>query len=131
MVDCENEVYTKVATALRTAYSGIDVSGVYEPTPSTFPHVCFYEEDSSVVPNMTSDEKEMASVTFLVNVYSNKKGSKKSEAKAIMKTIDEVMFSINAQRLSKLPVENQNNASIYRLVARYRVYTDGTFFYRR
>ena len=130
MVDCENEVYTKVATALRTAYSGIDVSGVYEPTPSTFPHVCFYEVDNSMVQNLSSDTKEMASVTFEVNVYSNKKGSKKAEAKSILNTIDAIMFGLNAQRLSKLPVPNLNNASIYRLVARYRVLTDGTFFYR-
>lgn len=131
MVDCENEVYTKVATALRSQFPGIDIVGIYEPVPSSFPHVSFYEEDNSVVPGNTSDEKEMASVTFLVNVFSNKKGSKKTQAKAIMSAIDEVMFSINAQRLSKLPVENQNNPSIYRLVARYRVFTDGTFFYRR
>ena len=73
----------------------------------------------------------MDQVTFTVEVYSNKAIGKKAEAKKIMNAVDAVMFSMNAERLSKLPVPNLNNASIFRFVARYRVLTDGVNFYRR
>ena len=132
MVDCENEVYTKVATALRTAISNISISGDYSVVPSSFPHVFLYESDNSVVTRYTGNSgSEMDQVTFTVEVYSNKASGKKTEAKKIMNAIDAVMYSINAERLSKMAVPNLNNASIFRYVARYRVLTDGVNFYRR
>jgi hypothetical protein len=48
-----------------------------------------------------------------------------------MKVIDDVMFSMNFKRMALTPVPNMEDASIYRLVARYRVMTDGKNFYRR
>jgi len=45
--------------------------------------------------------------------------------------IDSLLYSMNFRRLSLNPVPNMENASIYRLVARYRVATDGKYFYRR
>ena len=132
MVDCENEVYTKVATALRTQFNNLDVSGDYTLAPASFPHVCFYESDNSVAPRYTGNSgSEMDQVLFTVEVYSNKAIGKKAEAKKIMNAVDEIMYSINAERLSKLSVPNLNHASIFRYVARYRVLTDGVNFYRR
>ena len=131
MVDCENEVYTRVATALRTKFSGIDISGDYTNVPASFPHVGLYESDNSVVTQYTGQTTEMDQVTFSVEVYSNKASGKKTEAKKIMNKVDEVMFSMNAERLSKLPLPNLSNASIFRYVARYRLLTDGVNFYRR
>ena len=131
MIDCENEVYTRVATALRSQFSKIDISGDYTLVPAAFPHVSLWESDNSLDTRHTSDTKEMDSVTFTVEVFSNKVPGKKTEAKQIMNAIDSVMFSMNAERLSKLPVPNRENTNIFRYVARYRVLTDGTFFYRR
>lgn len=131
MVDCENEVYTRVATALREQFSNLDMSGDYTLAPSSFPHVVLYESDNSVATRYTAQDSEMDQVTFTVEVYSNKAIGKKAEAKKIMAAVDDVMFSMNAERLSKLPIANLNNASIFRFVARYRVLTDGVNFYRR
>lgn len=36
MIDCENQIFTKLATALRTAYPGINVQGTVTYTPSVF-----------------------------------------------------------------------------------------------
>jgi len=130
MIDCENEVYTKVATALRAEFSGINISGEYQNTPSAFPHVCFTQSDNAVVKRYTDDNHEMAHVMFEVNVYSNKASGKKTECKKIMKSIDAVMFSINFRRTALTPVPNMENASIYRLTARYEGLSDGKFFYR-
>lgn len=130
MIDCENEVYTKVATVLRDAFQGINISGEYINTPSTFPHVSFTLSDNTVLKKYTTDTKEMAHVMFEVNVYSNKKSTKKTECKQIMKKIDDVMFSMNFRRTAYTPMPNLENASIYRLVARYEANTDGNYFYR-
>lgn len=48
-----------------------------------------------------------------------------------MKVIDDLMYQRNFTRISLSPIPNLENASIYRLVARYRAETDGTNLYRR
>ena len=85
MIDPENEVYTLVAQLLRTIYPKINISGEYVNEPSSFPHVSFVLTDNSVIPDMTGMDKELSQVMFEVNVYSNKKTGKKTEAKDIMK----------------------------------------------
>ena len=130
MIDPENEVYTRVATVLRTEFSGINVSGEYVNAPSSFPHVSITQSDNHVDKGNTSDTSEMVNVMFEVNVYSNDKNTRKSECKKIMKTIDGVFFGMNFRRTALTPVPNMENATIYRLVARYSGKTDGKNFYR-
>lgn len=67
---------------------------------------------------------------YEINVYSNKVGTKKSEAKAIMQLIDGMMYERNFTRIALTPVPNLEDATIYRLTARYRAETDGTNIYR-
>lgn len=131
MIDCENEVYTRIAKVLREKFPGIDIAGEYIQAPSVFPHVSITQSDNSVIANKTTGSAEMAQVMFEINVYSNKTGGKKTECKAIMNIIDEVLFKMNFRRLALTPVPNMEDATIYRIVARYRVATDGRYFYRR
>ena len=131
MIDCENEVYTRIAKVLREKFPGIDIAGEYIQAPSVFPHVSITQSDNSVIANKTTGSAEMAQVMFEINVYSNKTEGKKTECKAIMKVIDELLFKMNFKSLALTPVPNMEDATIYRMVARYRVATDGKFFYRR
>lgn len=131
MIDCENEVYTRVVTVLREKFPGIDLTGDYTKAPSSFPHVSITQSDNAVIAERTTGTKEMAQVMFEVNVYSNLQPGKKTECKKIMKVIDEVLFSMNFRRIVLTPVPNMKDATIYRLTARYRVATDGKNFYRR
>ena len=131
MIDCENEVYTRIAKVLREKFPGIDIAGEYIQAPSVFPHVSITQSDNSVIANKTTGSAEMAQVMFEINVYSNKTEGKKTECKVIMKVIDELLFKMNFKRLVLTPVPNMEDATIYRMVARYRVATDGKFFYRR
>lgn len=131
MIDCENEVYTRVVTVLRERFPGIDLTGDYTKAPSSFPHVSITQSDNAVIAERTTGTKEMAQVMFEVNVYSNLQPGKKTECKQIMKVIDEVLFSMNFRRMVLTPVPNMEDATIYRLTARYRVATDGKNFYRR
>jgi len=132
MIDCENEVYTLIAQALRAEYSAIDIASEYVKSPSAFPHVSVVMVDNSdMEQTMDSGDHEVAIVMFEINVFSNKTKGKKGECKKIMSIIDEVLTPRNFKRLTLTPVPNMEDASIYRLVARYRAATDGTYFYRR
>ena len=125
MIDCENEVYTRIVRMLREEFPGINVAGEYTKTPSSFPHVSITQSDNSTIADKqdTSGKEAMSLVMFEINVYSNKSEGKKA--------IDEKMFSMNFRRLAFTPVPNLEDATIYRIIARYSAATDGENFYRR
>ena len=128
MIDVESQIYTPIAEALRAQFPGILVSGEYVNAPTRFPYVSLVEQD-----NYTT-EAHMDSVDTLmyeVNVYSDKAGGKKSVCRKIMRFVDDLMYAKNFRRISLSPVPNLENATIYRLVARYKSETDGTTLYRR
>ena len=133
MIDVESKVYTPIAVGLRNAFSGIFVSGEYVKAPSRFPHVSIVEMDNYTSTDRldTSDTERFATIMYEVNVYSNKAVGKKTECKEIMAFIDALMYKMNFKRLSLAPVPNMDDATIYRMTARYRAETDGTTLYRR
>mgnify|MGYP000006473276 FL=1 len=133
MIDVESQIYTPIAVALREAFPEINVSGEYVKAPSSFPHVSIVEQDNyPTLEHMSNGDREkFATLMYEVNVYSNKSTSKKSQCRSIMKVIDDLMYQRNFTRISLSPIPNLENASIYRLVARYRAETDGTNLYRR
>lgn len=131
MIDCENEVYTRIARVLRDKFPGINIAGEYVNAPSSFPHVSITQSDNSVVSEQMTGSAEMAQVMFEINIYSNKADGRKTECKAIAKVIDDVMFRMNFKRMALTPIPNMEDATIYRIIARYRAMTDGKYFYRR
>lgn len=133
MNDIENEMFTKIATTLREKFSGIFVTGEYLRNPPKFPHVSIEEADSYTEEGDldTSESEKFRRVMYEANVYSNKTSGKKSEAKAIMDVVDKIMHSMNFIRTSRTPVPNLENATIYRITARYEAVTDGNLIYRR
>lgn len=133
MIDVEAKVYTPVATALRAAFSGIEVSGDYSKVPSQFPFVSMVEADNFTSPGHidNGDAEKFATIMYEINAYSDKADGKKSECKAIMKLIDELMYRMNFTRIALAPVPNLSKPTIYRMTARYRAETDGTTLYRR
>lgn len=133
MIDVEAKVYTPVAAALRAAFDGIEVSGDYTKVPAIFPFVSMVEADNIASANRldTGDSEKYATVMYEVNVYSDKADGKKSECKAIMQVIDEIMYRMNFTRIALAPVPNLSKPTIYRMTARYRAETDGTKLYRR
>lgn len=125
MIDLENDVFDTVATVLRAEYPGIYCTGEYVPAPPKFPAVSIVEADNRVVERMrTLRIENAASVMVEVNIYSNKASGKKSEAKAIAATLDEVFASIGFTRTLKNQVPNLNDATIYRIVCRYEAIVD-------
>lgn len=135
MIDVENIVFSTVATALRAQFSGIFVSGEHVAAPSSFPAVTLVEDDNSTYLRSldSSKQENHATVMYAVNAYSNKSSGKKAECKAIMALIDAQMFSMGFTRIGSNPIEMPNaNASIYRMVARYKaIVSKDKMVYRR
>ncbi len=120
MIDVENDVFSTVATALRTAFPGISVYGEYVETPAAFPAVTILEADNRVLMSMRTVEIENAvSVMYEMNVYSNKGNGKKAEAKDITNVADEVFESLGFTRTFREQIPNLRDATIYRIICRY------------
>ena len=121
MIDIENELFTKIATALRTAFDGIYVVGEYVNAPSRFPAVYIVEQDNSVnrMGRDTGDIENFADVMYQVDIYSNKNKGKKSECKAIAAIVDEQFATLGFTRTFLNPVPNMDDATIYRMTGRW------------
>ena len=133
MITYENQIFTSIATALRTEFPGIYVSGELNLNPEQFP-ACYIEESDNYVMQSGRTEntaENYSVVTYEVNVFSNKQIGKKQEAKAIMAAVDQLMDSWNFTRLALLPV-NIDSSTKYRLTARYTAVVDSNeTYYRR
>lgn len=123
MINIESEVFNTVATALRSEFTGIFVSGESIAAPSSFPAVTLVEDDNSTYTRTldSSGQENHAQVMYSCNVYSNKSAGKKAQCKAILAVIDAEMFGMGFLRVGSSPMEVPNaNGAIYRMVARYK-----------
>ena len=108
--------------------------GEYVPAPAGFPSVSIVEMDNATyLPARTNRITEQyAEVMYEVNVYSNLTRGKKAQSKAIMDTIDTLLQQYGFERITVQPIQNMNDATIYRMVGRYRaVVSDDLTIYRR
>jgi hypothetical protein len=133
IIDIENEVFTKIATELRSQFTGINVYGEDVRSPSSFPCVSIVEADNYTV-RRTQDSgsnENHANLMYEVNVYSNKTSGKKTECKEIFAVIDEIMLGLGFTRSNKNPV-TMDEATIYRIVGRYvAIVSTNQTIYRR
>ena len=133
MIDIEPFIFTEIAVKLREKYPGIYVTGEYVNKPASFPTVAITEEDNYInqAAEDNSDMENCASLTYDVNVYTNKVIGKKSQAREILKLIDSELYKLNFTRIILTPVPNLNDTTIYRLTARYVAVSDGNTMFRR
>lgn len=125
MIDIENQVFTRIANRLRTEFGrSFYVSGELSLNPATFPCVYIEEADNSALTSSrdTSSNENHVVLMYEVNVYSNKTSGKKTEAKAIMKVIDEEFDSLGFTRQTMMPFAFDNTK--YRLASRYTAIAD-------
>ena len=121
MINIENEVYSTVSEKVRAKVSDIYMSGEYVKSPPSFPAVSLVEMSNNVYRNTQTSEgnENHASIMYEVNVYSNKTYGKKTECKTIMSIIDEEMTNLGFSRTMMQPIPNMDDATIYRITARY------------
>lgn len=134
MIDIETEIFNEVSAKVQDQYPDIFMTGEYVKTPSSFPCVSLVEVDNATFRNtQTTESKENhVAVMYELNVYSNRTKGKKAECKEIASFIDEILMGLNFTRTMLEPVPNQDNATIYRMLGRYRaVISKEKTIYRR
>ena len=129
MIDIENLVFDRVSTRVREQFPDIFMTGEYVNVPSSFPAASLVEMDNSVRESTidSGSNENHANVMYEVNVYSNKTTGKKSECKAIMALIDTEMTAMGFVRSTLIPVQNEYDSTVYRMVARYRAAVSNDF----
>ena len=122
MIDIEAEIFNEVASAVKEKYPDIFITAEYVRSPSVFPCVSLVEVDNtSLAETQTSCSQENhVTVMYELNVYSNKTKGKKAECKEIAAFIDEILVNLNFSRTMLEPVPNEDSATIYRMLGRYR-----------
>lgn len=134
MIDIESEVFNIVSKATRAKYPKIYMTGEYVKSPPSFPCVSLIETDNQIYQNTrdSGNIENHAQVLYEVNVYSNKTSGKKAECKAIIAFIDTQMEALGFTRTLMNPVPNEEDATVYRMVARYRaIVSKEKVIYRR
>lgn len=121
MINVENEIFDRVANAIKAVYPSVFISGEYIRTPSKFPFVSLIEMSNTAYEQTQSSGglENHASLMYEVNVYSNKKSGKKSECKAIASLIDNELATLGFSRTMLQPIPNMDDATIYRMTGRY------------
>lgn len=129
----ENEVFTLVKNELITEFgvNNIEVTGEYNPTPSKFPCVYLYEADNFNAGYDGCNHEVVTGVMYEVQVYTNKQNGKKAQAKNIMQVIDALLTRYGFTRTFMQQVPNMNDATIFRMVARYSAAVIDNVIYRR
>ena len=126
MIDFENEIFTAVATAVRSEHAGTTIKGEYVRSPATFPTVALAEIENVNVDNLTdsSEKEKYAGLGYRLQVFSNKEGGRKSEAKAIFKTADDILCGMGFRRRTYTTTPEIYNSTIFSITATYEGIAD-------
>jgi hypothetical protein len=134
MLDFLNEIFTAVATAVRTAHSGVTVTGEYTRKPSKLPAVTLDETENVAVAELedSSQEENFSALTYRMQVFSNKTSGKKAEARAIFATADQVMRNLGFRRVTYTTTPEIYESTIYSITATYEavISADGVTYKR-
>jgi hypothetical protein len=121
MIDVESNVVDIMSDAFHASYPDGFISDEYVAQPEQFPAVMVAEMDNTVVQRGIDNGavEHFANVMYQVDVYSNKHKGRKAEARAIIKLLDDQFARLRFTRTFLNPVPNMNDATIYRMTARY------------
>jgi len=134
MIDCEQDIFNDVAAVVRKKYPKIYIVGEYVKSPPSFPCVMLVQEDSVSYQKTqdTASTENHVQVLYELTVCSNKTSGKKTECKAIAALADAELLSLGFTRTMLQPVPNELDASVYRLVGRYKaVISQDNVIYRK
>ena len=126
MIDFENEIFTAVATAVRSAHEGTTIKGEYVRSPATFPTVALAEIDNVNVDALadSSGVEKYAGLGYRLQVFSNKEGGRKDEAKEIFKTADDILCGMGFRRRTYSTTPEIYNSTIFSITATYEGIAD-------
>ena len=134
MIDISNVVFSTVANAVREKFLGAKVSGEYVRRPSVFPTVTLDEIENTTVGRLedSSHNENFAGVTYRLQVFSNKQGGKRAEAREIFATADAEMRSMGFRRVTYTTTPEIYESTIYSITATYEgVISTSGYVYKR
>ena len=134
MIDKLNEIFTSVATSVRNKHTGTSVTGEYTRKPSKFPAVTLDEIQNVVVDRLedSSNAENFAGVTYRLQVFSNKRTGKKTEARGIFATADAEMRRMGFRRVTYTTTPEIYDSTIYNITATYEaVVSSAGYVYTR
>lgn len=134
MIDFSNTIFNTVATAVRNKHIGIKVVGENVRDPSEFPTLTVDEIGNVDVDYLedSSHEETFARLTYRVQVFSNKQGYKKSEARSIFDTANSEMRKMGFRRIAYTTTPEIYNSTIYNITAIYEgIVSKGGCVYKR
>lgn len=134
MIDKLNEIFTSVAAIVRDQHPDTTVTGEYTRKPSKFPAVTLDETQNVVVDRLedSSNVENYASVTYRLQVFSNKRTGKKAEAREIFATADAEMRRVGFRRVTYTVTPEIYDSTIYNITATYEaVVSAAGYVYKR
>lgn len=124
MIDYSNEIFDAVAKDLRSAYKGIKVVGEYVSAPTAFPTVTI-DETGNVPSHMDgAANNKYARVTYRVQVFSNLKSGKRSQAREIYSRVDDVLQAVGLYAVTYTTTPAIYNSEVYCITATYEAVVD-------
>ena len=128
MIDYQNEIFTKVATVVRSSHKGVTVIGEYTRSPSKFPTVTLEETENVTVAELedSSTVENYSGLAYRLQVFSNKTSGKKAEARAIFATADSVMLGMGFRRITYSTTPEIYDSTIYSIMATYEAIVDAS-----
>ena len=134
MIDYQNEIFTEIATAVRKNHEGTAVAGEYTRSPSKFPAVTVEETENVSVTSLmdSSHDEKFSGITYRLQVFSNKTGGKKAEARSIFATADKVMLGLGFRRITYTTTPEIYDSTVYSITATYEAIVDasGVIYHR-
>ena len=99
--------------------------------PSKFPCVSVIEADSYEDERYRDNTlaESVTSLMYEVTVYSNKDEGKRTECIKLLSAADDVLRRKNGIRISRAEGYRDPESTIYMITARYRLKSDGTYYY--
>lgn len=121
MIDISNVVLRKVKDAVTAVYQTADILSYDPDSITSYPCVSVVERDNYTYERSLDGvgAEYHANVVFEINVYTNATDGKRTQAKEIIKLIDDVMLSNKFMREMLNPLPNIDR-SVYRMYARYK-----------
>ena len=115
MIDVSNIVYTLIKNKLdaELGNGNYNMSSEFVQRPAKFPFVWVQEQDNFSILNDNTNTENYIVNTYIIRVYSNKLAGRKAEVKRITGYINDVMRTLNFNRIASLMDKNPSAGTVY------------------
>ena len=119
MIDYSNEIFSAVATDLRSAYKGIKVVGEYVASPTAFPTVTIDEIQNIPTHMDSSDQPKYAEVVYRIQVFCNGSG-KRAKAREIYGAVAKQLSIMGLVGVTYTTTPAIYNSEVYCITGTFR-----------